>query len=405
MDHRLSRRAFVAGLSGAAVIPALSDAFAQDVPGVTATTIRIGNTNPYSGPASAYSVIAKTIDAYFEKRNAEGGINGRTIEFISYDDAYSPPKTVEQTRRLVEGDDVLLVFASLGTATNAAVLEYLNQRGVPQLFVATGASKFGDPVEHPWTMAWQPVYTTEARIYASHILESSPAGRIGVLYQNDDYGRDYLDGLRAGLGDRADAMIVSALPYETSDATVDSQIINLKASGADIFLNVATPKFAAQAIRKSAEIGWRPLHILNSVSQSVGAVLEPAGLDASKGILSAAYLKDAGDPQWEDDADMDAWRAFMDEHYPDGDRNSNLTVYGFAVAQALEHVLKAAGDDLSRENVMKVAASMDGVRVPMLLPGITMNTSATDYFPLQQMRLMRFDGERWELFGDVIGGS
>jgi ABC-type branched-subunit amino acid transport system substrate-binding protein len=399
----LSRRAFIAGLSGAAISSASGAAQAQDRPGVTATTIRLGNTNPYSGPASAYSVIAKTIAVYFEKRNEKGGVNGRSIEFISYDDAYSPPKTVEQTRRLVEGDDVLLVFASLGTATNAAVLEYLNQRGVPQLFVATGASTFGDPAAHPWTMAWQPVYSTEAAIYARHILESRPEGRIGVLYQNDDYGRDYLEGLRTGLGDQADAMIAAALPYETSDATVDSQVINLKASGADIFLNVATPKFAAQAIRKSAEIGWQPLHILNSVSQSVGAVLEPAGLDASKGIVSAAYLKDAGDPQWDGDADMEAWRKFMDEHYPDGDRNSNLTVYGYAVAQALEHVLKTAGDDLSRDNVMKVAAGMEGVRVPMLLPGITMSTSATDYYPLQQMQLMRFTGERWALFGDVIG--
>jgi ABC-type branched-subunit amino acid transport system substrate-binding protein len=380
-------------------------AHAQDTPGVTDTTIRIGNTNPYSGPASAYSVIAETIRAWFDKLNAEGGINGRTLEFISYDDAYSPPKTVEQTRRLVEGDEVLLVFASLGTATNSAVHDYLNERGVPQLFVASGASKWGDPEGHPWTMAWQPVYTTEADIYARYILENRPEGRIGVLYQNDDYGKDYLDGLRAGLGDKADSMIVAALPYETTDATIDSQIINLKASGADVFLNVATPKFAAQAIRKAAEIGWEPLHLLNSVSQSVGAVLEPAGLDASRGIISAAYLKDAGDPQWADDEEMAAWRAFMDEHYPDGDRNSNLTVYGYAVAQALEHVLRTAGDDLSRENIMKVAAGMDNVHVPMLLPGISMTTSESDYFPLQQMQLMRFTGERWELFGDIIAGS
>jgi ABC-type branched-subunit amino acid transport system substrate-binding protein len=276
---------------------------------------------------------------------------------------------------------------------------------VPQLFVASGASKWGDPEGHPWTMAWQPVYTTEADIYARYILENRPEGRIGVLYQNDDYGKDYLDGLRAGLGDKADSMIVAALPYETTDATIDSQIINLKASGADVFLNVATPKFAAQAIRKAAEIGWEPLHLLNSVSQSVGAVLEPAGLDASRGIISAAYLKDAGDPQWADDEEMAAWRAFMDEHYPDGDRNSNLTVYGYAVAQALEHVLRTAGDDLSRENIMKVAAGMDNVHVPMLLPGISMTTSESDYFPLQQMQLMRFTGERWELFGDIIAGS
>jgi branched-chain amino acid transport system substrate-binding protein len=404
MHHNPSRRAVLAGAAGLAMTIA-AGAHAQDTPGVTDTTIRIGNTNPYSGPASAYSVIAETIRAWFDKLNAEGGINGRTLEFISYDDAYSPPKTVEQTRRLVEGDEVLLVFASLGTATNSAVHDYLNERGVPQLFVASGASKWGDPEGHPWTMAWQPVYTTEADIYARYILENRPEGRIGVLYQNDDYGKDYLDGLRAGLGDKADSMIVAALPYETTDATIDSQIINLKASGADVFLNVATPKFAAQAIRKAAEIGWEPLHLLNSVSQSVGAVLEPAGLDASRGIISAAYLKDAGDPQWADDEEMAAWRAFMDEHYPDGDRNSNLTVYGYAVAQALEHVLRTAGDDLSRENIMKVAAGMDNVHVPMLLPGISMTTSESDYFPLQQMQLMRFTGERWELFGDIIAGS
>ncbi len=405
MHYNPSRRAVVAGAASFAAMTIAAGAHAQDMPGVTDTTIRIGSTNPHSGPASAYSVIAATIRAYFDKLNTEGGINGRTLELISYDDAYSPPKTVEQTRRLVEGDEVLLVFASLGTATNSAVHDYLNARGVPQLFVASGASKWGDPEGHPWTMAWQPVYTTEADIYARYIIENRPDGRIGVLYQNDDYGKDYLDGLRAGLGDKAESMIVAALPYETTDTTVDSQIINLKASGADVFLNVATPKFAAQAIRKAAEIGWEPLHLLNSVSQSVGAVLEPAGLEASRGIVSAAYLKDAGDPQWADDEEMAAWRAFMDEHYPDGDRNSNLTVYGYAVAQALEHVLRTAGDDLSRENVMKVAASMDNVRVPMLLPGITMTTSETDYFPLQQMQLMRFTGERWELFGDIIAGS
>jgi branched-chain amino acid transport system substrate-binding protein len=281
----------------------------------------------------------------------------------------------------------------------------MNDEEVPQLFVAAGASKWGDPEGHPWTMAWQPVYTTEAKIYASTILANHPDGKIGVLYQNDDYGKDYLEGLKAGLGDRADDMIVAALPYETADPTVDSQIVNLKASGADIFLNVATPKAAAQAIRKAAEIGWAPLQFLNSVAQSVGATLEPAGFDAATGIISAAYLKDASDPQWADDAEMAEWRAFMDAYYSDGDRNSNLTVYGYAAAQALEYVLDAAGDDLSRENVMAVAASMDHLHVPMLLPGITMTTSASDYFPLEEMQLMRFNGERWELFGEVIGGE
>ncbi len=388
--------------SATAMVVLAPHAVADDLPGVSDTIIRIGNISPYSGPASAYSQIGKTIEAYVDKINAEGGVNGRTIELLSYDDGYSPPKTLEQARKLVERDDALLIFASLGTPTNSAIHDYLNGKGVPQLFVATGASKWGDPKNHPWTMAWQPVYRTEAGIYARHVLENRPDGKIAVLYQNDDYGRDYLEGLRAGLGDRADSMIVAALPYETTDPTIDSQIINLKASGADIFVNVATPKFAAQAIRKAAEIGWRPMHILNSVSQSVGAVLVPAGLDAAKGIISAAYLKDSSDPQWAEDEEMAAWHGFMDDYYPQGDRNSNLTVYGYAVTKTLQHVLEAAGDDLSRENVMKVAASMENVRVPMLLPGITMTTSATDFFPLQDMQLMRFDGERWQLFGDII---
>ena len=398
----LTRRTVLA--AGAAAVAIIGSAAATDMPGVTETAIRIGNISPYSGPASAYSQIGSTIGAYFEMLNEAGGINGRTIEYISYDDAYSPPKTLEHARRLVESDDVLLIFASLGTPTNSAIHEYMNTNGVPHLFVAAGASKWGDPQNYPWTMAWQPVYTTEAKIYARHILENRPDGKIGVLYQNDDYGRDYLDGLKAGLGEMAETMIVSALSYETADPTVDSQIINLKASGADIFINIATPKFAAQAIRKASEIGWQPLHILNSVSQSVGAVLEPAGLEASRGIVSAAYLKDSGDPQWEDDAEMLEWRAFMDGHYPSGDRNSNLTVYGYAVAKALEHVLNAAGDDLSRDNVMGAAAGMQDVRVPMLLPGMSMSTSESDYFPLEQMQLMRFNGERWELFGDIIAG-
>lgn len=394
-----------AGTMLAAGLMAVSAAAAEDQPGVTETTIRIGNISPYSGPASAYSQIGSTIEAYFNKVNDEGGINGRTVEIISYDDGYSPPKTLEQARKLVERDDALLIFASLGTPTNSAIHKYMNDRQVPQLFVATGASKWGDPQDHPWTMAWQPVYATEARIYANYILANRPDGKIAILYQNDDYGRDYVSGLRAGLGDKADAMIVAEAAYETTDPTVDSQIINLKASGADIFVNIATPKFAAQAIRKIAETGWSPLHILNSVSQSVGATLSPAGLDISKGIISAAYLKDSSDPQWADDPEMAAWQAFMDSYYPGGDRNSNLTVYGYAVGKALEHVLRLAGDDLSRTNVMQVAASMENVRVPMLLPGITMSTSETDYYPLEEMQLMRFDGERWQLFGGVIGGS
>jgi ABC-type branched-subunit amino acid transport system substrate-binding protein len=383
----------------------MSAAVAQDMPGVTDTTIKIGHINPYSGPASAYSQIGKTIEAYINQINDEGGINGRTIEFISYDDGYSPPKTVEQARKLVESDEVLLIFQSLGTPPNSAIHEYMNEQQVPQLFVATGASKWGDPAGHPWTMGWQPDYVTEGKIYANYVLENHPDGKIGILYQNDDYGKDYIIGLRAALGDKADSMIVASLPYEVTDPTVDSQVINLKAAGADIFLNVATPKFAAQAIKKAAEIDWHPVHLLNSVSNSVGAVLNPAGLEVSKDIVSAAYVKDASDPQWANDEDYVAWSAFMDKYYPDGDKNSSFTAYGYSVAHALEYVLTTAGDDLSRENIMKVAASMDGVAVPMLLPGITMNTSDTDFFPLQEMQLMKFNGERWELFGDVIAGS
>ena len=401
----LTRRVVLAaGIAAALSATIIANAAAEDMPGVTETTIRIGNINPYSGPASAYSQIGSTIGAYFDQLNDAGGINGRTIEYISYDDAYSPPKTLEHARRLVESDEVLLIFASLGTPTNSAIHEYMNTNGVPHLFVAAGASKWGDPQNYPWTMAWQPVYATEAAIYARYIMENHPGGRIGVLYQNDDYGRDYLEGLKAGLGDQAESMIAAALSYETADPTVDSQIINLKASGADIFVNIATPKFAAQAIRKASDIGWEPVQFLNSVSQSVAAVLEPAGLEASRGIISAAYLKDSSDPQWADDAEMLEWHAFMDAYYAGGDRNSNLTVYGYAVAKALEHVLAAAGDDLSRENVMRAAAGMQNVRVPMLLPGMTMSTSESDYFPLEQMQLMQFNGERWELFGDIIAG-
>ncbi len=405
MIQKPSRRIVLAGSVAIAAAMVVTGATAQDTPGVTDTTIKIGHINPYSGPASAYSQIGYSIEAYFNKVNEEGGVNGRTIEFISYDDGYAPPKTVEQARRLVESDEVFLIFQPLGTPPNSAIHQYMNDMQVPQLFVATGASKWGDPENFPWTMGWQPDYITEGKIYANYILENHPDGKIGILYQNDDYGKDYVDGLREGLGDKADEMIVAELSYEVADPTVDSQVINLKASGADIFYNVTTPKFAAQSIKKAAEIDWQPVHLLNSVSNSVGAVLAPAGLDVSKGVISASYLKDPADPQWAEDQAVIDWRAFMDEYYPDGDQNSSFTFYGYTVAQALIHVLEQAGDDLSRENVMKAAASMTDVELPMLLPGITMNTSDTDFYPLQQMQLIEFDGERWELFGDVIAGS
>lgn len=388
----------------AAILAMSASAASADSTGITDKTIKIGNIQPYSGPASAYSQIAKTSIAYVKMVNDEGGVCGRQIDFISYDDSYSPPKTVEQARKLVESDGVALIFNPLGTATNTAIEKYINAKKVPQLFVATGASKFGDPEHFPWTMGWQPNYVAEAKIYARYILENHPDGKIGVLYQNDDYGKDYLNGLKEGLGDKA-SMIVAEQPYETSDPTVDSQIINLKSSGADIFVNVATPKFAAQAIKKVAEIGWKPLHILNSVSNSVGAVLKPAGLENSKGIISAGYLKDAQDPQWASDEGLAKWSAFMDKYYPDGNKNSSFTFYGHAVTQALEKVLKASCDNFTREGIMNAAASMDHVTLDMALPGITMNTSKTDYYPLEQMQLEKFNGERFELFGDIISGE
>jgi branched-chain amino acid transport system substrate-binding protein len=374
-------------------------------PGVTDKEIKIGNINPYSGPASAYGLIGKTIAAYFNMVNAEGGINGRKIKFISYDDGYSPPKTVEQARKLVESDEVLLIFQSLGTPTNTAIHKYMNAKKVPQLFVATGATKWGDYKHYHWTMGWQPTYQAEGHIYAKYLLANHPNAKIGILYQNDDYGKDYVKGLKDGLGDKAAKMIVSEQPYETSDPTVDSQIVNLKASGANVFYNVTTPKFAAQAIKKAAEIGWHPVHLLNNVSQSVGGVLRPAGLDNSKGILSTYYLKDSTDPAWKDDAGYKGWVAFMDKYFPKGDKTSSFTVYGYTVAQTLVQVLKQCGDNLTRENVMKQAANLKNLDLPMLLPGIKINTSPTDYYPIEQMQMQQFDGKRWHSIGPIMSGE
>jgi branched-chain amino acid transport system substrate-binding protein len=372
-------------------------------PGASDSEIKIGNINPYSGPASAYGTIGKTIAAYFTKVNAEGGINGRKINFISYDDGYSPPKAVEQARKLVESDEVLLIFQSLGTPSNSAIQKYMNVKKVPQLFVATGATKWNDPKNFPWTMGWQPNYQSESRIYAKYLLEHHPKGKIAILFQNDDYGKDYVKGLKDGLAGKMP--IVAELPYETTDPTVDSQIINLKASDADIFFNVTTPKFAAQAIKKMAEVGWKPVHILNNVSASVGAVLKPAGLDNSKDILSTNYLKDPTDPGWKDNPAFKEWAAFMDKYYPEGDKTSTFTVYAYLVSQTLVQVLKQCGDDLTRENVMKQAASIKGLELGMLLPGIKVNTGASDFAPIKQMQMQRFNGERWELFGPVMNGD
>ncbi len=374
-------------------------------PGVSDTEIKIGNTNPYSGPASAYGAIGRAIAAYFAKINDEGGINGRKIDFISLDDGYSPPRTVEQIRKLVEQDQVLLIFQSLGTPTNTAVHQYLNAKKVPQLFVATGATKWGQPEKFPWTMGWQPNYQSEAKIYAKYILDNQPDGKIGILYQNDDYGKDYLTGFKAGLGDQAAKMIVAEQSYEVTDPTIDSQIISLKNSGADIFFNITTPKFAAQAIRKAADVGWKPLHFLNNVSNSVGSVLTPAGLDKSTGLITSVYQKDPTDPQWQDSPEYLDWVKWMDKYDPGADKTDVNNVYGYNAAMTLVQVLKQCGDDLTRANVMHEAANLKNLELPMLLPGVVINTSPTDFYPIQSMQLAKFDGEQWVLFGDVIDAS
>jgi branched-chain amino acid transport system substrate-binding protein len=367
-------------------------------PGASDAEIKIGHIIPYTGLASPYSVIGKTEAAFFRKINAEGGVHGRKLEFLSYDDGYLPPKTLEQARRLVESDEVLLVFNSLGTPTNTAIQKYLNTNGVPQLFVASGATKWNDPQRFPWTMGWQPSYQSEARIYARYLLEHHPGGKIGVLYQNDDYGKDYLKGLKDGLAGR---MQVIEVPYEAAATTLDSELVALKTSGVNILFDVAGPKFVIQIIRKLVELDWRPVHVLNNVSISIGAAFKPAGLENAAGILSSSYLKDPTDPTWRDDAGLGEWRSFMERYYPEGDRTNVFTVYGYSVAQTLVRVLERCGDDLTRRNVMRQAASLDGLRLPMLLPGVTVSTRANDYAPIKQLQMMRFTGETWELFGPI----
>jgi len=373
--------------------------------GASDTEIKVGNIMPYSGPASAYGIIGKTEAAYFKKINAEGGINGRKINFISYDDAYSPPKTVEQARKLVESDEVLFIFNSLGTPPNSAIHKYMNSKKVPQLFVATGATKWNDPKDFPWTMGWQPNYQSEGRIYAKYLMREKPDAKIAVLYQNDDYGKDYLKGLKDGLGPKAATMIVAEESYETTEPTIDNHIVKLKSTGADVFFDVTTPKFAAQAIKKAAEIDWKALHILNNVSASVGSVIKPAGYENAQGVISAHYLKDTTDPQWANDPGMKQYLEFMTKDFPEGDKLDNGTITGYGVAQTLVQVLKQCGDDLTRENVMKQAANLKNFRTEVLLPGVVINTGPDDFAPISQLQLMRFKGERWELFGDVISGD
>jgi ABC-type branched-subunit amino acid transport system substrate-binding protein len=399
-----SSRIAIASVAFAMLAASSSGALAQKKydTGATDTEIKIGNIMPYSGPASAYGTIGKTEAAYFKMINDAGGINGRKINFISYDDSYSPPKTVEQARKLVESDEVLFIFNALGTPPNSAIHKYMNSKKVPQLFVATGATKWNDPKDFPWTMGWQPNYQSEARIYAKYLLKNKPDAKIAVLYQNDDYGKDYLKGLKDGLGAKAASMILAEESYETTEPTIDNHIVKLKATGADVFFNITTPKFAAQAIKKVAEIEWKPLQFLNNVSASVGSVLKPAGFDNSQGIISAAYLKDASDPQWNNDPGMKDFLAFLAKDFPDGDKLDQSTVVGYSASQTLVQVLKQCGDDLTRENIMKQAANLKDFRVEMLLPGIKINTSPTDFAPISSLQLMKFNGQKWDLFGDVM---
>ncbi len=371
-------------------------------PGASDREIKIGNTNPYSGPASAYGTIGKTIAAYFKMVNEQGGINGRKVNFISYDDGYSPPRTVEMARKLVEQDEVLFVFQTLGTPSNTAIHKYMNMKKVPQMHVATGATKWNDPKNHPWTMGWQPNYQAEAKIYAQHILKTKPDAKIAVLYQNDDYGKDYLKGFHDGLGAKK-GMIVREASYEVAEPTVDSQIVQLQASGADVFFNITTPKFAAQAIRKAYDLGWKPVHYLNNVSIGIGSVLTPAGLDKSVGLITTAYIKEPTDKQFENDPAIVQWREFMKKHYPDGSLIDNLNVYGYSVGATIAQVLRQCGDNLTRENVMRQAANMKGWRPDTLLPGVAINTSADDFAPIEAVQLQRFNGKEWVRFGEVMG--
>ncbi len=401
MDKRQFSFAVAAVAASLVAMPALAQKKYDT--GANDKEIKIGNIMPYSGPASAYGTIGKAMAAYFDKINAEGGVNGRKINFVSVDDGYSPPKTVEQARKLVEQDEVLFIATSLGTPPNSAIHKYMNQKKVPQLFVATGATKWGDPKNFPWTMGWQPNYQAEGKIYAAHILDTNPNAKIAVLYQNDDYGKDYLHGFEAGLGDKAKTMIISKLSYEVTDPTIDSQMVTMKASGADTFFNITTPKFAAQAIKKAAEIGWKPTHYLNNVSASVGSVLVPAGLDNSVGLISTQYLKDPTDPQWANDKGFLDWKEFMAKYYASGDLKDGSNVFGYNVAQGVVQVLKQAGDNLTRANIMQQAASLNDLQLPMMLPGVNAQTGPDDFFPIEREQLIKFDGKSWVRFGKVYG--
>ncbi len=386
---------------------ATQGAFAQKKydTGATDTEIRIGNVEAYSGPASAYGIIGKTEEAYFKMINEAGGVNGRKVNFISYDDGYSPPKTVEQVRKLIESDEVFLVFNALGTPTQTAVQKYHNAKKVPQLFLATGASKWNDPKEFPWTMGFQPSYRVEARIFAKYILKNKPNAKVAIFYANDDFGKDYVAGIKDVFGDKAKDLIVAEESYETTEPSIDSHIVKLKGTGADVFANISTPKFAAQAIKKIAELEWKPMHVMTDVSISIGAVMKPAGLEASEGVLSAGYLKDPSDPQWKDDAGMKKFMAFIEKYMPGANISDANLAYGYAAAQTMVQVLKQSGDNLTRENVMKQAASLKDFAPDTLIPGITINTGPNDFAPIEQLKMMQFKNGKWDLFGDIISAD
>ena len=400
----MSRRMFIAGLAATACLPIRARA-AEDTPGVTATELKIGNTAAYSGPASAYGIIARTEAAVFKMINDQGGVGGRKITYDSLDDGYSPPKTVDQVRRLVEQDQVAFIFATIGTPSNTAIYRYTNGKGVPLIFLGSGANKWGDPQHLPWVMGWQPSYRTEAQIYTRYILKEKPDAKIAILYQNDDFGKDYPAGVRDVLGKDFDTRVVKIVSYETTDATIDSQAVAMQASGANVLITAATPKFAAQTIRKIADLGWKPLHFMTNVSISVGSVVTPAGPENATGMISAAYLKDPTDPSWKDDAGMNQWRAFMAKYMPDADLTDAGPVFGYGVTMCLWQVLKQCGSDFSRTNIMKQAASLHDLELPVLLPGIKINTSATNFHPIRQMQLTRWTGKHFELFGKVLAGE
>jgi branched-chain amino acid transport system substrate-binding protein len=400
----MRRRSLLTGIAAVPFIPAAPHIVrAAETPGVTSSEIRIGSTAAYSGPASAYGAIGRAHSATFRWLNDQGGVGGRKVSFISYDDGYSPPKAVEQVRRLVEQDVVACLSNTLGTASNSAIVKYVNQRKVPQLFVGSGADKWGDYKEHPWTIGWQPSYRTEAQIYAQYILKTKPDAKIAILYQNDDFGKDYLVGVKDVLKDRFDKVVTAS--YEVTDPTIDSQAITLQSAGADALISATTPKFAAQIIRKVADMNWKPLHLLSNVSTSVGAVMEPAGAEHGIGVISSAYLKDPTDPQWKGDAGLQQWRDIMKKYLPDADTSDSFYVYGYAATMTTIHVLRACGSDFSRENIMRQAADLKDVEVGALLPGIRINSSPTNYHPIRQVQLMRWTGKTWELFGDVLSGS